>query len=49
MAVEHQTEIRKLIYMEAPIPDGSIYKFPAFTPEGESLVRDFSFLRPVTG
>lgn len=43
MAVEHQDEIRRLIYMEAPIPDDSIYKFPAFTPEGESLVWHFSF------
>lgn len=43
MAVEHQAEIRKLVYMEAPIPDDSIYTFPAFTPDGESLVWHFSF------
>lgn len=29
--------------MEAPIPDASIYKFPTFTPRGESLVWHFSF------
>ena len=43
MAVSHQADIRRLIYMEAPIPDKSIYSFPAFTPEGESLVWHFSF------
>jgi len=43
MAVEHQSDIRRLVYMEAPIPDDSIYKYPAFTPEGESLVWHFSF------
>jgi len=29
--------------MEAPIPDRRLYDFPAFTPEGESLVWHFSF------
>ena len=43
MAVTHQADIARLIYMEAPIPDARIYKFPAFTPEGESLVWHFSF------
>ncbi len=43
MAVTHQADIVRLVYMEAPIPDQRIYKFPAFTPEGESLVWHFSF------
>ncbi|SFB55256.1 Pimeloyl-ACP methyl ester carboxylesterase [Rhizobium sp. NFR07] len=43
MAVTHQDDIRKLVFMEAPIPDDRIYAFPAFTPEGESLVWHFSF------
>ena len=43
MAVEHPADIAKLAYMEAPIPDKSLYDFPAFTPEGESLVWHFSF------
>ncbi len=43
MAVAHQSDIRRLVYMEAPIPDRSIYSFPAFTPQGESTVWHFSF------
>lgn len=43
MVVEHQADIRRLVYMEAPIPDERLYTFPAFTPEGESLVWHFSF------
>lgn len=43
MLVQHQGDIRRVIYMEAPIPDESIYTFPAFTPQGESLVWHFSF------
>ncbi|MBB3974269.1 alpha/beta fold hydrolase [Hansschlegelia beijingensis] len=43
MAVQHQGDIRRLVYMEAPIPDQRLYQFPAFTPEGESLVWHFSF------
>lgn len=43
MAVAHQADIGRIVYMEAPIPDESIYKYPAFTPEGESLVWHFSF------
>lgn len=43
MAVTHQADIRRLVYMEAPIPDQSLYRFPAFTPQGESLVWHFSF------
>ncbi|WP_395944406.1 alpha/beta fold hydrolase [Brevundimonas sp.] len=43
MAVQNQQDIRRLIFMEAPIPDERIYDFPAFTPQGESLVWHFSF------
>lgn len=43
MLVRHQDSIRRVVYMEAPIPDDSIYTFPAFTPDGESLVWHFSF------
>lgn len=43
MAVRHQSDIRRLVYMEAPIPDDRLYTFPSFTPEGESLVWHFSF------
>jgi pimeloyl-ACP methyl ester carboxylesterase len=43
MLVQHQDTIRRAIYMEAPIPEESVYTFPAFTPEGESLVWHFSF------
>ena len=43
MAVQHQDMIRKVVYMEAPIPDKQMYTFPAFSPEGESLVWHFSF------
>ena len=43
MTVAHQADIGRIVYMEAPVPDGSIYKYPAFTPEGESLVWHFSF------
>jgi pimeloyl-ACP methyl ester carboxylesterase len=41
--VQHQDTIRRVVFMEAPIPDDSIYTFPAFTPQGESLVWHFSF------
>lgn len=43
MVVQHQADIRRLVYMEAPIPDDRLYTFPAFTPKGESLVWHFSF------
>jgi pimeloyl-ACP methyl ester carboxylesterase len=43
MLAQNQRDIRRLVYMEAPIPDDRIYQFPAFTPEGESLVWHFSF------
>ncbi len=43
MAAAHGADIARLVYMEAPIPDQRVYGFPAFTPEGESLVWHFSF------
>ncbi|OON40327.1 alpha/beta hydrolase [Izhakiella australiensis] len=43
MAVKHQDKIDKVIYMEAPVPDQRMYDFPAFSPQGESLVWHFSF------
>ncbi len=43
MLVKNQDAIRRAVYMEAPIPEASIYEFPAFTAEGESLVWHFSF------
>ena len=43
MVVAHQADLRRVVFMEAPIPDDSIYGYPAFTPEGESLVWHFSF------
>jgi len=43
LAVEHQDRISRMAFMEAPIPDRTIYTFPAFTPKGESLVWHFSF------
>lgn len=41
--VQHQEAIRRVVFMEAPIPSDEIYSFPAFTPQGESLVWHFSF------
>ena len=41
--VRNQADVRRLVYMEAPIPDDGIYEYPAFTPKGESLVWHFSF------
>jgi pimeloyl-ACP methyl ester carboxylesterase len=43
MVVAHQADIRRLVYMEAPIPDERLYQFPAFTPQGESLVWHFIY------
>jgi pimeloyl-ACP methyl ester carboxylesterase len=45
MAVTNQEDIRRLVFIEAPIPDDRIYEFPAFTPKRESLVWHFSFSR----
>lgn len=39
----HPADFRRVVLMEAPIPDDSIYEMPAFTPEGEALVWHFSF------
>jgi pimeloyl-ACP methyl ester carboxylesterase len=41
--VGHQDRIRRVVFMEAPIPDEAIYTFPAFSAQGESLVWHFSF------
>lgn len=43
LVVRHQDRISRVVFMEAPIPNDSIYAFPAFTPAGESLVWHFSF------
>ncbi|EZP49974.1 alpha/beta fold hydrolase [Sphingomonas sp. RIT328] len=43
MVAAHQDDVRRVVFMEAPIPDDRLYQFPAFTPEGESLVWHFSF------
>lgn len=43
MLVRHQDNIGRVVFMEAPIPEDGIYSFPAFTPQGESLVWHFSF------
>ena len=43
MVASYPSDIRRLVYMEAPVPDERIYSFPAFTAEGESLVWHFSF------
>lgn len=41
--VTHENNLRRVVFMEAPIPDDTLYAFPAFTPQGESLVWHFSF------
>ena len=43
MVVQNQADIRRLVYMEAPIPDDGLYTWPAFTPKGASLAWHFSF------
>lgn len=43
MLVRHQADIGRAVLMEAPIPDDGLYSYPAFTPQGESLVWHFSF------
>lgn len=43
MLVRHQADFGRVVYMEAPIPDDGLYAYPAFTPQGESLVWHFSF------
>ena len=43
MAARHPAAMRRIVFMEAPIPDQGLYDYPAFTPHGESLVWHFSF------
>lgn len=43
MVAKYPSDFKHVIFMEAPLPDESIYSFPAFTPQGESLVWHFSF------
>ncbi|QXQ07381.1 alpha/beta hydrolase [Sphingosinicellaceae bacterium] len=43
MIARHPSDIRRVIFMEAPIPDEGLYQYPAFTPHGESSVWHFSF------
>ena len=43
MVARHQSDFRRVSFIEAPIPDESLYEYPAFTPQGESSVWHFSF------
>lgn len=43
MLANHQADISRVVYLEAPIPDTGLYDYPAFSPKGESLVWRFSF------
>ena len=43
-AAQHPRAVRRLVLMEAPIPDKSLYTFPAFTAQGEGLGWHFGFL-----
>lgn len=43
MLVQNQSDIRRVVYMEAPIPDDGLYEWPAFTAKGASLAWHFSF------
>ncbi len=43
MVVQNQDDVRRLVYMEAPIPDEGLYEWPAFTDKGASLAWHFSF------
>ena len=43
MIAQHPADIRSVVFMEAPIPDDSLYAAPAFSPGGESLLWHFSF------
>ncbi|MCG6122965.1 MAG: alpha/beta hydrolase [Microvirga sp.] len=43
MVVTNQDDVRRLVYMEAPIPDDGLYGWPAFTDKGASLAWHFSF------
>ncbi len=42
-AAAHPHAVRRLVLMEAPIPDKSLYTFPAFTPQGEGVGWHFGF------
>ncbi len=41
--VENPSNIRRAVFMEAPIPDEGLYEWPAFTAQGASLAWHFSF------
>ena len=43
MVAQHPTDVRSVIFIEAPIPDKTLYNYPAFAPTGESLLWHFSF------
>ena len=43
MVVQNQSDIRRLVYMEAPIPDDTLYSWPALTPDGPSLAWHLPF------
>ncbi|MCT9935326.1 alpha/beta fold hydrolase [Planotetraspora sp. A-T 1434] len=47
-AVQHQDRVAKLVLSEAPIPDKSIYNFPALTPQGPG-VWNFGFFSVLNG
>ncbi len=42
-AAAHPRAVRRLVLMEAPIPDKTLYTFPAFTPQGAGPVWHFGF------
>ncbi|WP_233193700.1 alpha/beta fold hydrolase [Acidovorax sp. 59] len=43
MVVQNQDDVRRVAFMEAPIPDEGLYGWPAFTDKGASLAWHFSF------
>lgn len=43
MVMKYPKDVRRVVYMEAPIPDDGLYQWPAFSPKGESLAWHFSF------
>ncbi len=43
MVAEHPSDIRRLVFMEAPIPDDGLYEAPGFTPKGSSPLWHYSF------
>ncbi len=43
MLVQNQADIRRVVFLEAPIPDEGLYGWPAFTSNGPSLAWHFSF------